>query len=98
MNLLITRVLGIRRFYDDFVIDPVLPKELDGLNFNFDIDGKPVVFKYNKSSEKKVILNGKELELNTSNDNPYRDGGLKTKWTTFQALLNSEGNTVEIYS
>ncbi|MDD7986299.1 hypothetical protein PQO01_15215 [Lentisphaera marina] len=98
VNVLITRVLGIRRFYEDFVIDPVLPENLDGLNFNFDIDGKPVVFKYNKSADKKVVLNGKELELNTSNDNPYRDGGLKTKWTTFQSLLKGDNNLVEIYS
>ncbi|WDE97096.1 hypothetical protein PQO03_03885 [Lentisphaera profundi] len=98
VNLLITRVLGIRRFYEDFVIDPVLPAELDGLNFNFDIDGKPVVFQYNKATEKKVILNGQELQLNTSSDNPYRDGGLKTKWSKFRSLLNDESNIVEVYS
>ncbi|WP_423748933.1 hypothetical protein [Caldibacillus debilis] len=44
--------LGIRFSDGDLIVDPVLPKHLDGLEFSFGIMEKPAVFVYHLNEEK----------------------------------------------
>jgi 1,2-beta-oligoglucan phosphorylase len=94
MNQLISNALGIRRDAQDLVIDPVLPEEKDGLEFTFNIDGKPVTFIYHFKGEAGVKINGQEVEA-TQVSNRYRDGGYRISADELEKL-KAENNTIEI--
>lgn len=98
MNQLISNALGIRQEEEDLVIDPILPASLDGLHFDFQYNGKKVIFVYHLGGEtvQRVLLNGKELET-TRLQQPYRQGGLRISRTTLEQGL-AEDNVIEIYS
>lgn len=68
---------------DSLIIDPILPKELDALEFTYTCFGKVMTFRYhvensdeNPQKGIKVSSNGLELEGKVL-DNPYRRGGLQ---------------------
>ncbi|RSD26998.1 GH36-type glycosyl hydrolase domain-containing protein [Mesobacillus subterraneus] len=94
MNQLISNALGIRREAQDLIIDPVLPEEMDGLEFAFNIDGKPVTFIYHFKGEASVKVNGEGLEA-ARVSNRYRDGGYRIEADKLEKL-NAEKNTIEI--
>ncbi|MFF2446377.1 GH36-type glycosyl hydrolase domain-containing protein [Neobacillus sp. NPDC058068] len=98
MNQLISNCLGIRHHDGDLIIDPVLPKTLDGLKFTFMLNGKPVRFIYHLegNSVNRVLLNGKEASIEAL-QNRYRQSGVRiTKQQLEQSLL-STSNTIEIF-
>jgi cellobiose phosphorylase len=101
INQLLTNFLGIRRMFNDILIDPVLPKKLDGLTFAVKENGKNVVYKYhitkNTSSPYRISINGKEVTNLRRGENPYRAGGVLIDNKTFSAMLNRAENIVEIY-
>ena len=74
---LVSHVLGIRFTKDGIIVDPVLPKELDGLRFTYTCFGKTFSFLYRigDKEETKITSNGKEVSAKHIN-NPYRTGGL----------------------
>jgi cellobiose phosphorylase len=79
MNQLISNVLGIRFDKEGLFIDPVLPREMDGLRFNFNCFGKEITFIYhveeNRIGAIKIMRNGAELK-GTTGFNPYRNSGV----------------------
>ncbi|WP_025684429.1 GH36-type glycosyl hydrolase domain-containing protein [Paenibacillus maysiensis] len=98
MNQLISNVLGIRQSGEDLILDPVLPDDLDGLEFEFSFAGKPVTFVYrllqehNSGEQGRAVLNGTPLESEPADDNRYRSGALRIKRKTFeQALAEHDG-------
>ncbi|MGM1022637.1 MAG: GH36-type glycosyl hydrolase domain-containing protein [Bacillota bacterium] len=98
MNQLISNVLGIRQSGEDLILDPVLPDDLDGLEFEFSFAGKPVTFIYhmpqehNSGEQGRAVLNGTPLESEPADDNRYRSGALRIKRKTFeQALAEHDG-------
>ena len=95
MNQLISNALGIRRDAQDLVIDPVLPAEKDGLEFTFNIDGKPVTFAYHFEKKAGVKINGQEVEAEQI-ANRYREGGYRISAAELEKL-NDNNNTIEIY-
>lgn len=97
LNQLISNVLGIRFIAGNLVIDPVLPESLDQLQFTFNIDEKPVTFKYQLSNNDSITVkvNGKALET-APVTNIYRDGGVIVAKEQLNKLLNTESNTIEI--
>lgn len=93
LNQLISNALGIRQEVGKLVIDPVLPKELNGLVFEFAIDGKPATFKYHLGGqENKVVINGTEV-ITQSLANKYRKGGFAVD----TVVLKDEANIIEVY-
>lgn len=100
LNLVLTRMIGIRRHYGHVIIDPVLPKELDGLEAMIPWQEKwlKVRFKVRNSnhSPSRVRLNGCELMSAKLTDNPYRQGGWMIDVAAFEALLGTERNSLEI--
>lgn len=95
MNQLISNALGIRRDAQDLVIDPVLSEEKDGLEFTFNIDGKPVTFAYHFGNKAGVKINGLEIAAKKI-ANRYRDGGYRISAAELEKL-NDNSNTIEIY-
>lgn len=97
MNQLISNCLGIRQEAGNLIIDPVLPQELNGLTFNFEIMGRPVTFTYHlDQNEKFILINGKKIDTKTTT-NPYRQGGFLVEKDIIEQLFNNNGNEIKIY-
>ncbi|MFC0189401.1 GH36-type glycosyl hydrolase domain-containing protein [Fictibacillus aquaticus] len=98
MNQLISNCLGIRTAGEDLIIDPVLPDSLDGLEFRYVIDGKPVTFHYHLHGEKsgKVVVNHIEAE-SVRIENRYRKGGMRVQRSVISDLLNQRYNVIHVY-
>lgn len=79
LHQLISSILGIRFDKEGLIIDPVLPRQMDGLRFTFTCFGQKTTFVYhmaeNRKSGLKVMRNGKTLN-GKSLFNPYRNGGI----------------------
>ncbi|MEH7610021.1 GH36-type glycosyl hydrolase domain-containing protein [Gottfriedia acidiceleris] len=98
LNQLISNSLGIRRFDKNLVIDPVLPKEFDGLNFEFAIDKYKVTFTYHlKDHDDKKVLVNSNLIGSEKMGNRYRDGGLIIQFIELAQHLHDGMNRIDIY-
>lgn len=97
MNQLISNVLGIRLTGDKLILDPVLPKRLDGLELQFMINDKPVTFKYhiNCYTISRVALNGEELQFEKTT-NTYRETGAMVNLQKLKQQLSPNENVIEI--
>ncbi|RKQ13488.1 hypothetical protein D8M05_16070 [Oceanobacillus bengalensis] len=97
MNQLISNALGIRRKQGSLVIDPVLPVELDGLEFEFTFMNRPIIFNYHLDGTKQqVVINGMVVETELL-ANPYREGGFFVKQKDLENLLTNDKNVIDIY-
>jgi len=98
MNQLISNVLGIRLVGGDLVLDPVLPRELDGLQFAYQVKGRSVTFTYhlNGRAERSVEVNGKKAAAQVT-ANRYRSGGLRISGQELEALMNEGANAIDVY-
>ena len=74
LNQLITNMLGLRMSGENFVLDPILPNNLDNLTFVYKIDKKYVKIIYKNTGESKVIINN-EIVPFTREVRAYRNGG-----------------------
>ncbi|RXY99748.1 GH36-type glycosyl hydrolase domain-containing protein [Fictibacillus sp. S7] len=99
MNQLISNCLGIRLEDRALIIDPVLPDKLDGLVFDYHVNGLPVSFRYDLSGRQKsgIRINGKEAGTEVLS-NRYRTGGFRISLDEFNAACDSakEINIIEI--
>ncbi|MBM7693795.1 cellobiose phosphorylase [Peribacillus deserti] len=97
MNQLISNCLGIRMAGGDLVVDPVLPKTLDGLKMHFQVLGHPVTFTYRLggSSVKNILINGQNVEAEQMS-NRYRHGGVRITHKDLSRLLTESSNLIEI--
>ncbi|UOQ43995.1 cellobiose phosphorylase [Halobacillus salinarum] len=97
MNQLISNVLGVRFEKGDLIIDPVLPKDLDGLEFEFELSGFPVTFVYHLEQDVKTIeVNGKQITLEQIG-NRYRQGGFIIKRSDWEPMLSEDSNIIDLY-
>jgi cellobiose phosphorylase len=99
MNQLISNALGIRQEGGNLVIDPVLPAELDGMQFEFEYAGKPVTFIYHltEGTVSRVAVNGSDIQGERT-ANRYRQGGVCITLDAFkQASSTAERTIVDIY-
>ena len=94
------RLLGFRRYFDDIVIDPVLPNELDGLVWRVAYKGWQLEFVFNmcegSSLPRRIEVNGEVVACSRSEVNPYREGGLMIDVKVFEGLLGDGVNEVRI--
>ncbi|KON88759.1 cellobiose phosphorylase [Sporosarcina globispora] len=98
MNQLISNALGIRRDGQSLVIDPILPEDNDGLEFQFRIDGKEVTFIYHLCNHEKagVKINGSKV-IAEQISNRYRTGGYQISSSELEKHLKEHNNSIEIY-
>jgi 1,2-beta-oligoglucan phosphorylase len=101
IGLLISHLFGIRRSYGRVVIDPVLPKSMNGVELRLDWNGKRVRWIYHVTKQlfapHRIVVNGVELPDCHRIQQPYREGGLAVDAELFDAMLSAEENAVEIY-
>lgn len=98
MNQLISNCLGIRFEAGSLIIDPVLPKALDGLHFTFKIKDFPVTFVYhlNEKESDCVVING-QTAMTDVISNRYRMGGFRISQQQLENHLKHDQNMIEIY-
>lgn len=97
MNQLISNGLGIRQEGGDLVIDPVLPKELNGLTFRYRWSGKEVLFRYTigGASVKEITINGRSVPFSKL-ENRYREGGARVSRGDVDTCFGDGLNEVDI--
>jgi cellobiose phosphorylase len=92
-------LLGIRRRKSTLVLDPVIPKSLDGLRADVELSGKRVSAVYHTAElghgPTAVTLNGKALRFHRE-ANPYRAGGVEVSMTAVCEVLADSANVLEI--
>ena len=100
MRLIHECFLGIRKTKPVLVIDPVIPKALDGLQADVELAGKRVHVVYRIASTgcgpTKLTLNGAELPFQRE-VNPYRCGGAEVSVAALSQRLTEGENTLEVY-
>ncbi len=97
MNQLISNCLGIRSEADVLIIDPVLPKRLSGMKFQFAFDEYPVTYTYYfNQKEPHVTVNGAVVRTEAVN-NRYRQGGFRILQSDIASHLTKNGNVIDIY-
>lgn len=83
------------------VIDPVLPKTLDGLEFQFNYAGMAVTFIYHvdRSEGTRITINGQDVAADAIR-NRYRTGGVRIAGADFKRLAGEGGTdcVVDIYA
>jgi cellobiose phosphorylase len=86
--------LGLRREQNLLVVDPVVPKRLDGLRIETQLLGRPmeVIYRVDGSGcgPTVVNLNGADLPF-TRGTNPYRRGAAEVPMAAVSAML-ADGN------
>ncbi len=99
LNQIISNILGLRLAGDKIILDPVLPFEMDGLEWNYMYNNKPVTFIYHigkeAKDERKIVINGQELSCDI-NKNSYRSSGYVVEKDVFEAALQ-KGNIIHLY-
>ncbi len=92
-------LLGIRRRKSTVVLDPVIPKSLDGLRADVELCGKAVSVVYRTQrlghGPTAVTLNGTALRFDRE-ANPYRVGGVELSMAAVHELLTDTANTLQI--
>ena len=99
LSMIVSRLLGLRIEFGNIIIDPVIPRSMDGLSASLDFLGHPMTLKYvikeGSFSPKAISINGNVLPFNYQ-ENKYRRGGAVIPVETLLALLNQQVNMVEI--
>ena len=99
VRLIMLGFLGLRQEAAALVIDPVIPKALDGLTAHLDLFGRPFDVTYriqaNGCSPLAVALNGAPLSF-TRGRNPYRSGAVRISKSAFALLQTSSNNHLVI--
>ena len=96
INQLITKGLGIAVMDQDLVLDPVLPKEYDGLSLRFSYHHQPVTFSFILGETEAIRVNGHELSGQPI-ANPYRKGGLRYAYESIKTHLKEQDNHIEVF-
>ena len=100
LHLALTRMAGIRRHYDTVVLDPVLPRSLDGLEVRMPWHDRFLTARFTvKSCEhtpQSATLNGTALAPLALSANPYRTGGWLLDAKHFDSLLKEGENLLEV--
>jgi 1,2-beta-oligoglucan phosphorylase len=97
--LVITRLLGLRRESGKVILDPVMPKSLDGLSASLRWMGKRLKLTYAVKDRgfapSSVLVNGVPISF-TREENIYRKGGAIIQADLFLAMADRDENIVEI--
>ena len=92
-------LLGLRRSRSRLVIDPVLPRSLDGLRAAIEVAGIPVEIAYaireHGHGPTALTLNGAPLDLEVE-ENPYRAGGAVVSMDVLRERLVASGNLLVV--
>ena len=101
VSALITGILGLRERFGEVIIDPVMPRSLDGLRFDYDYGRRKVQYRYHVRTREcaphSISVNGAPLKAFARLEHPYREGGISIPKRDFLRLLSRRRNVVDIY-
>jgi 1,2-beta-oligoglucan phosphorylase len=93
-------LLGIRESFGDVILDPVLPRRLDGLVAQVTLCGRPVELRFSVkqggTGPRAVTVNGVPLQRMGREPNPYRTGGLRIATAELAPLLKADPNRIVV--
>jgi len=99
ISMIVSRLLGLRVESTQIIIDPVIPKSMDGLSATIDILGHQVTLNFrilsNCFGPKAISINGNEVNF-VYEENKFRQGGAIIPVSQFLSLLNKNENTIHI--
>ncbi|MHC1774565.1 MAG: hypothetical protein AB9834_04045 [Lentimicrobium sp.] len=99
ITLIVTRLLGLRPETGKIIIDPVIPRSMDGISATIHFMGHEITFKYSIKDDcfnpKRISVNETAVEF-SYDDNHYRKGGAVIASGLFLSMLNQQDNIVEI--
>jgi 1,2-beta-oligoglucan phosphorylase len=99
INLVFSRLLGLRTEFGNTILDPVIPFSMDGLMAELQYLGHSISLTYhvkqNNFGPERILINGKEIKFGHEG-NKYRKGGAIIPTPEFLSLMKSKGNMVEI--
>jgi cellobiose phosphorylase len=91
--------LGLRRGKSALVLDPVIPRALDGLRAEVDVAGRPATLAYRVASAgcgpTAVTVNGTAVPFERE-ANPYRSGGARLSMAALARLLTAGENEIVV--
>jgi cellobiose phosphorylase len=94
-------LLGLRREFDDAVLDPCLPRCVDGLRVQAPWAGHLLDFTFHVTADgaaaRRVLIGGHELISTRRAANPYRAGGLALPVRELGRVVGQLGRHVEVY-
>ena len=97
--LVVARLLGLRVESGKVIIDPVMPKSMDGLSASLTLMGHPVTFRYavkeGNFGPTAIRVNGTPIQF-SHEKNIYRKGGAVIPAGQFSAILDKLENTIEV--
>lgn len=100
VRLILQCFLGLRLGESLLVVDPVVPKSLDGLRVEWELARRRVDIVYHVEKAgcgpMKVACNGKALPF-ARRVNPYRIGAAEVPMVALEDRLNSDTNRIEIW-
>ncbi|MCK9203098.1 MAG: hypothetical protein M0P58_01525 [Bacteroidales bacterium] len=99
IGLVVSRLLGLRTESGKVIIDPVIPRSLDGLSASLDFMGHPVTFLYTVKEDsfgpKSITINGIPVTFGDEG-NSYRQGGAVISKDQFMSMLTKPHNFIEV--
>jgi cellobiose phosphorylase len=101
-NLVIRHLLGLRRHFDWYEFDPVLPSELDGISCELSQDGRRMRYDFavaghtRPSGGIQIQVNGRPLAGLMPVERPYRHGGVRVRRPDLETALVSGINRIQI--
>lgn len=97
VRLIMHCFLGIRQEVESLIIDPMIPRTLDGLKASLSLAGHPFEVQYrineNGCGPRSIRMNGRELTF-TRETNPYRLGAVRVSMDLVISELTGEGDTL----
>jgi cellobiose phosphorylase len=99
INLIVSRLLGLRIEFGNLILDPVIPLSLNGLAASIDFQGHSIKLIYWTTdscySPKMISINGESQSFDIEN-NKFRRGGAVIPLNLFLELLNKKENLIEV--
>jgi cellobiose phosphorylase len=99
-GLIVRGLFGLKMTRLGVIVDPVIPRELDGLRIEIDLGGHRFDVRYQRGAQgagpQSLLLNGTPLRFERQ-ENPYREGGVKVDLELWREALVSGINRLEIH-
>jgi cellobiose phosphorylase len=100
VRLIMQNFLGLRREANALIVDPVIPKALDGLTARLDLFGRRFDVTYRVQARGcgplAVALNDTPLAF-TGEKNPYRPGAVRISMKTVTGLISENINRLSVW-
>ncbi|MEE9405697.1 MAG: amylo-alpha-1,6-glucosidase, partial [Algisphaera sp.] len=96
VGLVVQHLLGLRRRFNELIVDPQMPASLDGLTATLTLAGVPVTATFQQTAAPGLTVNAQALTPLGQEPNPYRTGGSRYDLQLFQAALQPKNNTIVV--